>query len=320
MRARKNHVIKFKDLFHEVESNEVLYATASEAVTSKKAMLEVPVTHEAWIIKNGGEVKQVDSGKSLLFETKEDIKNWKKGFSLDITFFAKNAVVTVGWGTSSGVMYRHPQSNNVMHIGANGEAKMNIKDKKKFFEKVVGTKQVFTTNDFYLYFTSIFADRFISNFLPIFNSLGLTYDKLDLFRKPISDEMKIAIAKDFERDWGVELTYFLINEFAIDEEETFTVEAINAAKELEEKAEAKAKELAREIERLDDKEYERKKELLALGLKDNAERYDMLKAVGIAAATSNGKENDSYKRCPKCTSKLDKADIYCPKCGNKIIK
>ena len=84
--------------------------------------------------------------------------------------------------------------------------------------------------------------------------------------------------------------------------------------------EAKEKELAKEMERLDDKEFERKKELITLGLMDNSERYDMLKAIGIASVSSKGEKNNAYRICPKCTSKLDKADIYCPKCGNKIIK
>ena len=65
-----------------VDDNEVLFIRVSDLVEDKNAMLEVPPTHNAILVKGGGDIRYYKSGNYDIFDDKKEIKRWKKGLSV----------------------------------------------------------------------------------------------------------------------------------------------------------------------------------------------------------------------------------------------
>lgn len=80
----------------------------------------------------------------------------------------------------------------------------------------------------------------------------------------------------FERDWGLCVLNFKIADFDLQDEDMDAVEDAAAEKQRQEKL----KEYLAELERLDDKQWEREKYLRQLELQDRAAYYEVLKVIG----------------------------------------
>lgn len=83
---KKNQVIKFEQNLcnAKVDDNEILFVRVSDVVTSADARFEVPITHDAIVIKGGGDMRYYKSGIYDVFSDKSEIKNWNKGMSVEV--------------------------------------------------------------------------------------------------------------------------------------------------------------------------------------------------------------------------------------------
>ena len=98
---KKNQVIKFEQNLcnADVNDNQVLFVRVSDIVEDKEAILEVPFTHNALLIKGGGDCRLYKSGTHPVFDDKNEIKNWKKGISIEVIYIPKETSVKIEWGT-----------------------------------------------------------------------------------------------------------------------------------------------------------------------------------------------------------------------------
>ncbi len=313
---KKQQVIKFDQNTSRVNvtDNSILFVKVSDIVTDSKALLEVPHSHHAFLIKGGGDCRFYKSGVHEIFDDKKEVKAWKKGISTEVVYMPKETNVEILWGTRDKVRYRDAISNKVVEVGARGKFAVTISNYEKFFRKIVGARTVFDLVDFSKRFASIVVDEFADVFLHIVEEEKLSYDRFDINRRKIATKMGDYLSAKFDEDYGISMVDFLIEQFAISAEDVAKVED-GADENRREAAEAeKIKEAKKELERLDDKEWERKKYLLQLEQEKNLAYYDVLKATG----GKDVKKPTGANFCPKCGHSCETTAEFCSNCGSRM--
>lgn len=324
MFSKKPQIIRFEQNHcnAKVDDNSVLFVRVTGEVEDKNAMFEVPFTHNAYVIKGGGDGRLYKSGTYDVFDDKKEVKAWKKGISVDIVYMPKDTSVLILWGTPEKVKYRDEASNKVISVGARGQFGITIVNHEQFFRKVVGVRKEFDLDDFKKRFSAAVVNEFADCFLKVVGESKLTYDKFDANRKSIGLKVGAILSPKFEESWGIALVDFIIEWLGISEEDSNAVEDAAA----EAKKQEKLKEYLAELERLDDKQWEREKYLRQLELQDRNAYYEVLKVVGhppVAGAPAAGGPSASAPGssfCPHCGGPIKGGDIFCPKCGKRVVK
>lgn len=323
---KKQQIINFgQDLLAKgvADNNEALFIRSENIVKDANAILVVPPTHTALVIKGGGDARYYKSGNYLLFNDKKEIKAWKGGIPVEVIYFPKDKRVQVGWGTPSTITYRDRFSGKTVKVGANGDCRLSIANPEQFYKRIVGYKKEYSFKDFQSEFRSIIVDRFVGEFLSVVNELSLMYDQFDEKRVDVAAAMQKRLNTEFVDYWGVSLEWFTIGSFRLDENDVAAVEefANDAVRKRQ------MQEYLRELERLDDKQWEREKYLRRLEIEDKAAYYELLKVIGTARADGSAKHSASegqrkgsgYIRCPRCKELVGENSVFCSKCGEKIV-
>ena len=309
---KTNQVIKFEQNLcnARVDDNEVLFVRVNDIVSSADARIEVPITHDAIVIKGGGDMRYYKSGSYNVFDDKKEVKNWKKGMSVEVIYIPKDTRVLIKWGTPNRLRYRDEASNKVITVGARGEFDVTVVNAEQFFRKVVGVKKEFDLLEFRKRFGETVATEFADIFLRVIDEKHLTYDKFTANKKAIGESMGATLSPLFEKDWGLSVLNFKIADFDLLDEDMEAIEDAAADKQKQEKR----KEYLAELERLDDKQWERDKYLRQLELQDKEAYYEVLKVIG------NDKKPEEKKelRCPACNHEYKATDKFCPHCGKRV--
>ena len=317
---KKPQVIKFEQNHcnASVNDNSVLFVRVTGEVKSKNDMFEIPFTHVGYVIKGGNDARVYKSGHYDVFDDKKEVKNWKKGFSVEIIYMPKETSVLINWGTPNKVRYRDEASNKVINVGSRGQFGITITNHEQFLRKVVGARQEFDLTDFRKRFSAAVVNEFADCFLSVVRDLKLTYDQFDANRKAIGEQVGKILSKKFEEDWGIALVDFIIEWFEISKEDTDAVEEAAA----EARKQQKLQEYLAELERLDDKQWEREKYLRQLELEDRAAYYEVLKVVGHPRGGENGAMTPGTASlfCPNCGNTMKAGDVFCPHCGKRVVK
>ena len=308
-------IIKLTQRFCEdsLNDNNVLFVRSNHAVKKKKALIEVPFTHTALVIKGGGKCNVLPSGTHKVFDSLGEVRAWKNGSTVEIIYVPKETNVVINWGTPNKVEFRDSESKKVINVGARGSFEIFISDPMIFFTKIVGARKEFNLEDFTTRFRDAVVDEFASYFLATVEEKGISYDKFDANRKEISSKMGAKLTEKFSNDWGVAVKDFIILDFELSDEDRAKVESVSEGekeKERKKKAEEKAKEIADNLERLDDKQWEREKYLKQLDLEDKKAYYDALKESGVKSSAF----------CPKCGHSVENNDAFCKNCGQSLGK
>lgn len=161
-------------------------------------------------------------------------------------------------------------------------------------------------------FSETVATEFADIFLKTIEENHLTYDKFTANKKVIGDRMGAILSPNFERDWGLSVLNFKIADFDLQDEDMEAIEDAAAEKQRYEKL----KEYLAEIERLDDKKWEREKYLRQLELQDKNAYYEVLKVIGKNENPGEAEEN----KCPNCGLTYKTTDKFCPHCGKRLSK
>ena len=321
---KKKQVIKFEQNLcnANLDDNEILFVRVNNVVTDADARLEVPITHDAIVIKGGGDMRYYKSGTYNVFDDKKEVKNWKSGLSIEVIYIPKDTRVLIKWGTPNRVTYRDDMSHKVITVGARGEFDVSVANPEQFFRKVVGVKKEFNLDEFRRRFSETVATEFADLFLKTVTEKKLTYDMFVANKKAIGESMGASLSPLFERDWGLSVLNFKIADFDLDEEDVKAMEQVlideqnKSKKDAEEiKAELQMEKYLKELERLDDKQWEREKYLRNLQMHDKVAYYDVLKVIG----NGENKKPEEYK-CPHCGLAYDPTAIFCANCGKRVSK
>ena len=141
------------------------------------------------------------------------LRSWKFGFNspfkAEVYFFNTRTFTDLKWGTANPVMMRD-QDFGVVRIRAFGTYAMKINDPKTFFDTIVGTQHLTTTEDIITHLRSTILSRLSDAIaeakIPALD-IAAKYDELGL-------EAKNRISPDFAH-FGLELTRFVIENISL---------------------------------------------------------------------------------------------------------
>ncbi len=311
---KKKQVIKFEQNLcnAKLDDNEILFVRVNDVVTDPAARIEVPFTHNAIVIKGGGDMRYYKSGYYDVFDDKKEVKKWKQALSVEVIYIPKDTRVLIKWGTPNRLRYRDDASNKVITVGARGEYDVSVINAEQFFRKVVGVKKEFNLAEFRKRFSETVATEFADTFLKTIEEKRLTYDKFTSNKKEIGDSMGEILSPKFESEWGLSVLNFKIADFDLQDEDMESIEEAAAEKQKQERL----KEYLAELERLEDKKWEREKYLRQLELQDKNAYYEVLKVIGKGSKTDEEDKN----LCPNCGLEYKPVDKFCPHCGKRLSK
>ncbi len=313
----KPQIIKFEQNLCKasVNDNSILFVRVNDIVTNKNAMIEVPLTHRAYVIKGGGDARIYDSGHYDVFDGKKEIKDWKKGFSVEVVYMPKDTDVVILWGTPQRFKYRDEASSEVVNVGARGQFGIHIVNCEQFFRKVVGARSEFDLEDFKKRFGAEVVNEFTDCFLRVVRERKLTYDQFAAEKKDIGERVGEILSESFAKSWGIGLDHFIIEYVGITDEEGKSID--DFAKEAQ--RQRKLKEYLAELERLDDKKFERDVYLRKLELEDKKAYYDVLKVIGHPSTGGSGGAASGGQFCAHCGKPVPGAAAFCPNCGKPVV-
>lgn len=313
------------------EHNEILFYRKKfdnkdvSSVLAENANIEVRRQFEAAVILGGAGEKWFNNGTHKIFDTKDDYKDYiKNGKSVEVVYVAKNTNVTVSFGTESRFNYVDEASNKVITIGGHGKCFVKVADSMRFFGEVVGSTSEFNIDEFQSMFRRIISKSFRDLFYRVIGDLNLTWDQFDRRTADIEESMGDILNKDLQKKYGLSVHEFTVKINLLDEEvDEIKKFADDKRKEEKEKQKAeeekqKLKEYLAELERLDDKKWEREQWLKRLELEDSKSYHEVLKVIGNRDA--NKPEPAPEVKCPQCGMVCKPTDKFCPNCGGRVSK
>ncbi len=312
MFKKKRQVIKL-----ETKDNSLLFIRVSDTITDPDAIIEVPFSHDAFIVKGGGDMRFYKSGAYPAFENRDELKKWKQGLSVDVIYMPIDTNVSVRWGGGD-ILYRDSLSGKVVTVGARGKSRISITNHLQFVKKVVGNLRQFSFEAFESEFCADIVNQFTDVFLQVVEEQKITYDQFDGKKMSIANKIGAILSEKFDKSWGISLVDFMIEGFMVSEEDKQKVEQVaeDIRKEREEeKKEAKIKAAMAELERLADKEWEREKYLKQLEQEDKFAYYEVLKAIGKKDVDAGPK---GANFCPKCGHSCEATADFCSHCGTRL--
>lgn len=222
MFKKSQQIIKFTQNIcgANVEDNSTLFVRVESAITDKDAEIEVPYTHCAMVVKNGNEMRYIEK-TTRVFENKEEIKNWKKGHSVDVIYMPKEPSVKIYWGHFEPRTLRDKKSGVILKLQARGSFDVMIQNHEMFCRRIVGMNKVFNLDDFSDRVRSIVLEDFDDVFLSYVDNYNLEYSTFDQNKKTIARSIEKTLGQRLVNKTGV-----AIEDFTIDAINVFGVEKI----------------------------------------------------------------------------------------------
>lgn len=308
---KKVQVIKFDGSLCQANSkdNSVLFVKVKDIITDKNAYVEIPSSHSALIIKGGSDIRYYKEGPVKIFDDKSELKDWKRGFSVEVVYLANNGKITIGWGTPNKIMFRDEASNRVVNVGASGEFDMSVYNALQFYKTTAITADEFDREAYGDMFRNIVVNLFTDIFLSVLKERRLTYDQCDAAKLQIGEDIGNVLNNKFRTEYGVEIKNFIIKRFLWSDEDKAAIEQAAA----ERTKQQRLREYLDTLERLYDKQPERDKFLRQLELQDKNAYDEVMKIVGDV-------NNVGGIKCPFCGANCKSKDMFCPSCGKRVSK
>ena len=213
---KKNQVIKFEQNLcnANVYDNNVLFVRVNDIVKSKKALVEVPYTHKAFLIKGGIIGGLLGGGTYSVFDNVQEIAEWKKGVSVEVVYMpAETTNFQINWRTPRKLEYKDNVSKKVISVGAAGTFEICIEDYDKFFRKAIGFEKEFDKEKFSRRMQNYVVDEFINVFIAEVKRLKITCDEFDENRQAIAQRVGARLNNKIENEYGVHIKDFIITHF-----------------------------------------------------------------------------------------------------------
>ena len=281
------------------------------------ATVVVEETHTAIIIKDGKMQETLSAGRYPLFDK-------KKGFfgisrrgdeTVSIIYMSKTAELKGRWGTPAPFDFRDPVADIPISVGASGEFGVKIYDPRQFYLTYIGANKDCTVEDLAVRLRERVVNEIKPTLAKQMAEKRLSYYNLAEHTKEVADGIYPVLRDMVRRDYGLDMTYFLISNTMIKGEDKARIESIieKRKEKLEERDDYRW--WVAEYERLEDRAFEREKLMRELAAIDYEKYLEVCKIVGWKGEK---KESKGGMFCPNCGAPYHSADKFCGKCGHKV--
>lgn len=307
--------------------NDHLFFRAHGEITNPEATLVVLEPNKVVIIKDGVSSGVLDSGSHELYNKKEVKKGFfsrskslKEEVLVDIVIYNPSLTYRGFWGTPNPIPYRDPETSIPVEFKGRGQFEIRIADVAKFHTTLVGSDPNFTMEKLQERIFAFILQEIRHEFARVLHDLHLGYIDITLHEKEIAEAIQAVISDKLCNEYGLVVPQFAIEQLFIDASKRAEIEEYLRNNRDEIKYKRDAKELAAEIERLQDKEWEREKYLIGLKREDYAKYLEVVKILGIhgaKVAPSEGQVKQGHF-CSHCGAEVEADAAFCPKCGYQL--
>jgi membrane protease subunit (stomatin/prohibitin family) len=184
------------------------------------ASLTVRSSQLALFVNDGQLGDLFDAGRHTLATNNlpvlTNLKHWDKGFESpfksDLYFFSTRDQLDQRWGTTTPIVIRDKDYGSI-RIRSHGTYSYRIKNPKIFFNKVSGTRDVYTTGDLEGQLKSLI----LANFATYFGNIQVSFIDMSANQLEFSQKLKTALTPSFD-EYGLELMNFTVQSISLPDE------------------------------------------------------------------------------------------------------
>ena len=316
---------KSKLFVYEGTNDEMSVKQSMEGYTEDSEII-VPETHYAFVVKEGVTGPTLDSGRHKIVANPKKFlffcRKIEKG-EVDVIYISKTYKLQVFWGTNEPFDYRDTETGLPIHINVRGEITLQVSNPRQFVDELVGFTRSYETDDLKNYLKAQLLTQIKASIARLMREGGVSYtsitENLMEFTKALEPDVFELVSR-----YGLKPCSFIVEEVKIPLEEKQRIEAAleEVKAEILRKAELdllkkEAREIAAELERLDDKNFERQMRLRELESRDYDKYLDVIKHIGTQPVV-NTQVGKGARYCTKCGHSFENGDMYCPGCGAKV--
>ena len=140
---------------------------------------------------------------------------------MHLYFFRTAEVVNQSWGTPSPIKYIDPKYNIPIQLGAYGNYSVKIANEELLFTNIIGSKNLFTTEDL----REIITGRIQSSLTSYFAKSSYSYNEIDAYMQEMSNQLKLNINNTIA-ELGLALTNFQVESSSFDDKTQAHLEKI----------------------------------------------------------------------------------------------
>ena len=204
-------------------SDELVWKFAGEDFNNNTQLI-VMESEEALFVKDGVIVETFTGGRYTLNTSNYPVigrlqrflSGGKSAFSCKVYFVDKAHKLELFWGTDSPIQMRDAEFGFMVQVSARGSYSVQVKDAKKFFNKLVGNVQTFSTLELNAYFRTVFQTKMKTKLATVMKEQQRTILDMNTELEKIAEEM----TPDFEKvldEYGIRLVNFYIADISIPE-------------------------------------------------------------------------------------------------------
>jgi len=306
-------------------SNNQLFFRQHFELTNPDVKIVVLEPNKCVIYKDGVSSGILDGGNHQLY-SEDEIKRGlfrkrklKEPILVDIVVYNPTLTYHGYWGTPNPIPYRDPETEIPVDFKGRGEFEIRIVDIEKFHTTLVGSSKDFSMQSLHERLKTFILQEIRHEFASVVNSLHLGYIDITSHEKEIADAIVTVLSDKLISEYGLSMPQLVVEEFTIDEQKRSEIEEYLKNNRNEIKFKKDAKELAAEIERLDDKQWERDKYLIGLKREDYAKYLEVIKILGQAKFSQPAPAANPHNHfCPGCGAEVESDSAFCPKCGHQL--
>lgn len=313
MFGKKLQILKYDPKAFSVlpSDTEPLFVKLTSAVTSAKAKIEVPVNHFAFILKSGDYGEPIGTGVYDIFNDKQEKKQWKKGYSVEIIFTRKDKAVVANWvveGDSSTIFEDKQTKEIIKFRSAFGSFSAKITSPTIFHREVVGDEEIYRVADLERDALDAIKSAFIDCFFNAIEEQNIDFVSIVRHRANIAKSVCDALNREISHQ-GYKFEYIRIDTLNIDYEAAKNKKHEKVAKE-EILSETDTK--LREIRHMEeDREFEKQKKMAEI-------EAETIRSTAKAKTTKEDRIQSVF--CPNCARENPSSATYCAFCHAKLIK
>ena len=306
---KKPQIIGLDEL--EIQENKMFVRKNVDKLEASACVI-VEETHTAILIKDGKLQDTLSAGRHPLFDQ-------KRGFFCNVTvsliYMSKTAEMEGKWGTPVPFDFRDPVADVPISVGASGEYGIRIYDPRQFYLNVIGAIKDCTVQAL----AARLRERIISEIKPalakIMTEKRLSYYNLTENIKEVSEWLLPVFREMLQREYGLDMTYFLISNVKIKSEDKEKIEEVLEKRKEKLETRDDYSWWVAEYERLADRQFEREKLMRELESQDYAKYLKVCEVVGWK---EDGRRGKGGMFCTNCGAPYTAADKFCGKCGHKV--
>ena len=316
---------KAKKVMIENDNNH-LFLRYHMKLTNPEVSIVIPSPNVGVIYKDGLSSGVLEAGPHKLY-TEDEVKTkgilWfkkkaiKEEILVDVVVYNLSLTYRGFWGTHDPIPGRDPETGIPVDFKGRGQYDIRIADVVKFHTTLVGNDPNLTTEKLDERLKAFVMEEIRHEFSETIYRLHLGYLDITRNEKVVSQALQVIISDRLCDNYGLVVPNFAIERFFIDDDRRAEIEAEIKANKDKFEYKRDAKELAEELERLEDKQWEREKYLIGLRREDYAKYLEVIKLLGMSQANKPESSRKNHY-CSKCGAEVEPDAAFCAKCGAQL--